>query len=656
MSQPLFNPEDICGMPFNVNPRSIEQYLQDLAHGEDSYDDNFRNLEFHLHDALFRSLCRELTNQSTPRNLLPVRTPLACDPKWVSQALAAGRLVYNFAPTADLQRKLDHVADWIYAAEQQQAPWLAHCDERGRPYKLLKIGSVDQAVREADKAMNRGISQSAITLGAEDFRTVKQFADGARVDHLLTKKALDAESTAMRHCIGQGAYDHKLAAGTHSYFSLRSASGNPCVTMEVRHADNMLIQCQGRGNQPAAEKYRSYLLDFVRDRGFDLENPSDTGLIKNRGRYYDIHNLPENYSHDGDLDLAGSVLTKLPDGLHVTGRLNIAHSPISALPARLRVEGNLYANHTNISTIPADMRIDGSIDLTATEIRSVPPGWQPNGSLKLSTTPLTRLPEYFTIPGNLDLIDTPIAELPRGLKVEGLDLSHTVNLRCVPPDIKVAGDLVLTRSGITALPDNLVIGKSLYLPNTLLEELPRGLIVGGSLDIDDTKIRELPPDIKIGIHLCVAGTPIRTLPAGLNVPGNLSADRSLIETLPRGLLVGKSLSLLETPIRTLPPDVKIGVSLNLYGCKLDSLPEGLTIPDSINLNDASVAELPRRMEIGRDVHINSGTRLPHLPDYFCGRVQRPVQYAAPAPAPLYRDTAEPRKPANSTYDREADME
>lgn len=617
-------------MPFNVNPKSIERYLQDLAHGEDSYDDNFRNLEFCLHTALYRSLCRELTNQSTPQNLSPVRTPHAFDPKWVSEALAGGRLVYNFAPDTDLQRKLGHVTDWLYASEQQRSHWLSRRDKLGRPYKLLKIGSIDQAVREADKAMNRGISQTAIALGPEDFRTVQKYPDGARVDQLLTERALDAESTAMRHCIGLGAYDDKLTAGTHSYFSLRSASGKPCVTMEVRHADNMLIQCQGRGNQLPTEKYRAYIQDFVRDRGFNLDNPLDTGLIKNRGCYYDIHNLPENYSHDGDLDLSGTTVTRLPDGLDVSGSLILRYTPISALPNRMSVAHDIDVAFSKVTSLPENLHVPGR--LVAQE------------------TPLEKLPRGLRVRDSLNISQTDIAQLPPDLRVGSTLNASGTPLEKIPATVHIGGSLVLRHTMVRTLPSRLHIPGSLDLTCTPITELPCKLIVGQDLTLFSTDVGNLPQDIKIGRDLTVDRTPLRTLPPDLHVPGNLSAAGSRIETLPPGLVVGKSLCLRGTPIKTLPPDLNIGVSLNLYACNLDSLPEALTIPDSINLSDASVAKLPHRMEIGRHVHINSGTRLPHMPSYFCGRVQRPVTYAGPAPA------SAPRTAGNSKLYYETEME
>jgi len=49
--------------------------------------------------------------------------------------------------------QLSHIADWLKAATVNRQPWLGHVDERDRPRKLMKFGSVEAIVNEADKAM-----------------------------------------------------------------------------------------------------------------------------------------------------------------------------------------------------------------------------------------------------------------------------------------------------------------------------------------------------------------------------------------------------------------------------------------------------------------------------------------------------------------------
>jgi hypothetical protein len=46
-----------------------------------------------------------------------------------------------------------HVTDWLTAAVLADEEWLKAIDDHGRPRKLMKFGSVEAIVAEADKAM-----------------------------------------------------------------------------------------------------------------------------------------------------------------------------------------------------------------------------------------------------------------------------------------------------------------------------------------------------------------------------------------------------------------------------------------------------------------------------------------------------------------------
>lgn len=578
-------------MPFNVDTATVSLYLHEEAevHARDEHQQKLLYALFCF--ALKRPLSRRLANQVIENDIRLIEKPAPHNAPWVEGALNRGETIYQFEPDNRLSAEISHVADWIVAAVNNNEPWLQDRDPRGAPRKLIKFGTIEQALLEADKAMLRSTSKLAVDLGPEHMKPVMTFPDGARVLQLLTPQALDAESAAMRHCVGLGAYDQRLQSGSARYFSLRSISGKPCATMEVRAVDNALVQSRGRQNEPPAPKYTPYLRDFAEQQGLRLtEPPALTGIAETKGRYYDIHNLPENLRYEGHLDICASAVRKLPDGLHVTGDLDISASAVRSLPQRLRVDGNLYADKCGISSIPDDMRVGGNIDLASTDIRSLPPGFRPNRSLNLSDTPLTRLPENFTVPESLDLINTPLAELPRGLNVGSLDLFQAVNLRSVPADIKVTGDLVLARSGITSLPDNLVIGKNLSVMDTRLEQLPRGLVIGASLNIE------------------------------------------------------------HTPIRELPPDVKIGHSLYAEQRHLRGLPEGFTLPGSLHISGTTFDTLPRVITIGGNIIIDEETRLPHLPPSFTGKLQRSMTWNTPQAPTEY--PMKPQQPARTAPQRD----
>lgn len=295
-------------MTFNIRTASITQYIDELAYGDD-YNDHYRYYEYLIHAAIRRPLTRELSNQERPDNLRKIQKynpNIHAD--WIGNAIARGEAVYDFHPNEQLKDKINHICNWLYAAWQNDEPWLHDTDKSDRPIKLAKLGSIQQAVNEADKAMLRASNRKVDALNPEDLHIEKTFPDGARIVRLLTEHALDAESAAMKHCVGLGAYDHKLRSNTHTYYSLRSASGKSRATLEVQNTDNKIIQCKGKQNQPPIDKYMHYIQEFIQDRQFHQEivTPSSTFTDRiiqaARGRTTSPHMTGQTNQPDTDRD------------------------------------------------------------------------------------------------------------------------------------------------------------------------------------------------------------------------------------------------------------------------------------------------------------------------------------------------------------------
>lgn len=505
-------------MPFNVNNRSIARYLHEISHRRFG-DERSESLYYHyLCVALERPLAKELSNQQTPDNLIPIRSyDPEYHPAWVKASLSAGTAVYDFEPGTPLAPDIDHVADWLAAAHLNDAPWLSDTDEKHRPRKLLKIGSVQQAVREADKAMMRANSAVAKTepLTDKDIVPVKQFPCGSKIVQLLSVRALDAESRAMNHCIGHGAYDRRLTTDVCSYFSLRSQSGKTCATMEVRNHDNTLLQCKGRQNTTPISKYMPAIQAFVQERRLKLaERPRMTGLLEQDGIYYDLRNLPDKLHWKSDLELQGTTIPRLPDHLIVDGNLCLSGTKLKALPKRLKVGKNLSINHS--------------------EIERLPPG--------------------LIVPGCLIMHHTCVPELPAGLKVgKNLRADNCGALKTIAPDIKIGGYLDLSHTLIERLPDNLKLAGPLMLTNTPIRQLPNGLSCQG-LNIDLTSIEALPPDINLNnARLSACGLKLKSLPESLKVDV-LFANSTTFETLPQKMEVAQHFVIdRRTRLPSIPP-------------------------------------------------------------------------------------------------------
>jgi len=483
-------------MAYNVVEDSVKTWLVHAARTRE-----FGRLETGRQDkleefivlALFRPLSKQLAQQNRPDNLqkMPEGEMRYSNHSWLRAAFHEGEVIYRFRPDTELLSQIRHIIDWIAAAMENDADWLRQLDDRGRPKKLRKIGSLDQATKEANKAMLI-YAQRAAANGYDDAhgheKTVKTYGDGYRMVQLLTPGALDRESGYLGHCVGNGAYDAGLKAGRHEFYSLRDANGKGHATLEVRLEDNALLQCKGKQNAPPVSKYMPHIQAFLKDRRYKLqESPRHTGLVEQDGVYYDINHLPENFHYKGYLDLANCTgLTTLPDGLQVGGSLSlIGCIGLVALPTGLQVDENLYLTRcAGLSALPEDLNVGGNLDLSG-------------------CVGLTVLPEDLNVGKNIDLSGCAgLTVLPEGfLKVSGnFNLDGCCGLTALPMGLQVGGYLDLSIcSGLTVLPAGLQIGKDLDLWNCKnLTALPAGLQIGGGLNLFGcTGLTALPDDLEV---------------------------------------------------------------------------------------------------------------------------------------------------------------
>ena len=311
---------------------------------------------------------------------------------------------------------LRHISDWLRAALANDEPWLKNVDAQGRQKKLLKFGSIDAIVREADKAMLKAAQKlRGVTLVDGDEELVETLQDGYYVVRLLTPAALDRESAEMQHCIGGGGYDARLNDGKHQYLSLRDPQGKAHVTMEI--VGRELVQYQGKQNAPPVRRYADKLVPFIRSSGFLVSvRPSHLGyIVDSIGDWHPLDDLPEGLHVDGNLNLDGANIASLPKGTTIGGFLELYGSGITSLPEGLTIGRDIYLWGVDLTKLPRGLTVLGTLDLTGTKI--------------------TELPDDLTVGCDLDLDGTGVRELPEGLKVgRYLDISRT---------------------GITVLPDSL---------------------------------------------------------------------------------------------------------------------------------------------------------------------------------------------------------
>ncbi len=170
-----------------------------------------------------------------------------------------------------------HVLDWLIYSQATNAPWTANVDERGEPKKLMKCGSLDALVHEADKGfrlrprsghLNGDDVKIPVAAGASsDDET--EIAD-LGVDHtlveLLTPRALRAEGGRMRHCIGHGSYDDRVRDPEYRYLSVRDPNGVPLATLELK--GRVVRQFRGPVNDDPLPAVTDLLSRYAAENGW----------------------------------------------------------------------------------------------------------------------------------------------------------------------------------------------------------------------------------------------------------------------------------------------------------------------------------------------------------------------------------------------------
>ena len=359
--------------------------------------------------------------------------------------------------------------------------------------------SVPDAIRLGNELIERENKRASDKEGTVE--VLHTFKDGYTWVSLKDKQALSREGKLMGHCVGQEeqGYLKGVQGKTLEIWSLRDPSNSPHCTVEYLVKGKKVKQIKGKQNKGVIQKYVPYCKSFLQSQkekgkieSFNLYDLKNLGVLEQDGTWYDIFNLPENFTVKGDLDLFNTKITKLPEGLKVGGNLNISD--------------------TEITMLPEGLKVGGSLDISGTKITKLPEGLEVGGNLYLSNTEITRLPEGLEVGGGLDLTKTKITELPAGLKVGGyLDLRNT-EITELPEGLEVGGDLYLDATKITELPEGLKVGGSLDLNGTKITRLPEGLEVGGNLYLSNTEITELPEGLEVGGDLYLSGTklPVRT--------------------------------------------------------------------------------------------------------------------------------------------------
>lgn len=468
--------------------------------------------------------------------------------------------------------QIRHIYDWLKVEVVTAAAWLSNVDEKGRPRKLMKFGSVDQILKEADKAMlraNQRTGKAAIKEGDEEI--VAELADGYTLVRMMTPAALDRESRTMQHCIGNGGYDDELGKEWARFLSLRDASGNPHVTMDISvNEDRLHInQIKGKQNAVPIAKYLSVLRPWFAEMNATLSYSPERGLmVSTNDEIYHVSELPDGFECKRDFrahELEGARIPEglkvhghmsvisddgwkpqkhLPEGLYVDGDLTIKSRFIEVISPNTRIKGDLRASSSNISEIGEGLIVFEDCHLTSTKLEKLPSKMTVIGnllingtkiteigedvimtSLSASTSSLASLPSKTKEYEEIKIDHTPIKRLPEGLKIAKLSAAG-VNFEKFPDDLIVTDELVLYRAKIPTLSDTVVLPNDAFFGEAEIGEMKGDIVFDGPVhklvNFTNARIGKLPDSITvIEGDLILSGTDITTLPKRVTVSDTL---------------------------------------------------------------------------------------------------------------------------------------
>lgn len=566
-------------------------------------------------------------------------------------AYSLGRVLLNQAKATEkpVEREVlpeyEHICDWLTAAIANGEQWLSAVDEQNRPKKLMKFGSLAAIIKEADKAMMKFAQKSrGLSIADGDEELAHQLDDGWYVVRLLTPAALDRESGAMQHCIGQGAYDERLNGYEYAYYSLRDPFGKPHATIELSISSGTNIQMQGKQNNEPLPEYIDRMAIFMKSAGFIPKQLSRESrwVFDTDGKRHDILSMPDGIVLSSSLSVIGLKID-FPRRMTVRGDLRVEGCEITRIPEDLTVEGTYRLRETKVVGKPKILRaiqvsvrececdeiadvveVHMAFDVQKTNVARLPRGLVSKNDVQLVECPKLNDLTGLVAAHHLKLARMPAnVRLPDGLTVESLEITET-EFSSYPSNIKVKHDVDIVQAGMIALPDGLAVNGSLDISGNPIAELPQGLRVDGHFTFSGTRVEALTDDLHVARSITASSTPLRSLGGVREVFGRLSVDGTLIERLPDGLrvhleldasksklkeigsgvFVGQSLFIAKTDVVELPSDIVIGCGLDASYSSLRSLPEGFEVAGDLRLEGSDLRSLPEGFRAHGEVNIS----------------------------------------------------
>lgn len=488
-----------------------------------------------------------------------------------------------------------HVRDWLTVAVQRNEPWLSHLDEYDRPRKLMKFSTLDQAIKEADKAMkilNQQIDN--LTLNEDDEELITSLENGYYFVRLLSPSALKMEGKIMQHCIGQGGYDKILETDENRVFSLRDPAGKPHATLLADFNPGLrkpkVIQLQGKQNRRPDDKYIPYLIDAFDAVGISIVRFYD---YKNQIRdadkiWHDYDKLPNGFTHDEGLVLPSSC-KKLPENMTIFGDFDIRHQ-IDDLPINMTVDGNMSIkiDDENFS-LPDGLTVTKTLTIIGSE----------NGTTKISKE---------NIGCNINILEGISL-----LKIYAADLLRAIEL----PNRLFLQDAITSSDALTKFKGDYLRYAGLSASKLAMPAQTHYKNLTINIAGETVLVSKLPEDLNISHHFYfrAKGVKREQIPARLTseketrlfgidckpdlsewkIKDVLSLEHCDILRIPENLELIK-LSVSNTKIHLQPKNIKIEYSAIFSGLEVDTIPsmefdENSPTKNEIRLLDTSIDKI-----------------------------------------------------------------
>jgi hypothetical protein len=456
--------------------------------------------------------------------------------------LSLGRVVLAAALRADnsasafdsvTDDQVRHICDWLSAAVSRGERWLSRVDTEGRPLKLMKFGTVEQIVDEANKAMAKRRGDAAsLKPAAGGTKPVYDAGDGWTLVRLLTPEALDIEGREMGHCVGQGAYDYGLSTNFTGIYSLRDPIGKSHVTLEINHSLDTVQQIKGKQNKPPKAEYMRRLLDWraLKDVSVaDAELPAGFAVDRTRG-IVELSSLKSGDEFEGKIAVAlakgqDSYVLPLRAGVSVRGDVVI----MGLQGGRLVGFGSAVSMQYPSVAIPAGVRIDGVLKLDHVTMDS----FSVNAKRLIVRNSTVR--SLVTV----DCFDVQFANSQfEKMALAGASVSGHFDLRSSPgvvfhPSTKIALTVSVVGCRPIMQPETPVEFKAGFAANRLgvwnsLISFGEEFHVAGDIDIQQSTVKQMPSALSATGNLRVKESIIDRWPDTMTADGQVIEDQVIV--------------------------------------------------------------------------------------------------------------------------------